>query len=457
MTAITELQKSRQADQVQTSLSAAQGYTVTPNQGNTTPNVMQSQSLLEKLMAQKNSMPNVEPPSEAEIREQQWCTSFVMGLLGAIVTGNAASGITIGMSAALAVHDHGYDLRQRAQHVAELHQQGYSAIAIEKWYETGDNSELDKERQNMEAMARDEFNSEAQDRRQKNTLDQQATFHKDQMEQERLTREQSQRNADRMYTLDEAKFLLEKQKAEAAASGNGDTRTAIKNLQQLATHNNTENTKVKNATDFVVKGLTAPSTQAGAQQLGMSVMGAETGVSPRPTQVTHMVEGWAPGSMGAVGTWIEQASNNGIPESGMQAGRSMLMNNAKSMWSENAQNAINTLSNQGYDTSNPNVMQAMQAAYPNIPSDSLKKLVDGNMTADQYANQQADHYQSLYRPNDNASSSSSSSSSDNSTTSDTANADNKQRWPSAPDIGHTDDGYKYKGGNPANPASWEKI
>ncbi|EAR7756527.1 hypothetical protein RWF45_001066 [Salmonella enterica] len=451
MTAVTDLQKQRQQDQAQINLGAAQGYSVTPNQGSVVPNVMQSQKIYEAMLAQKNSIPNIEPPSEGEIRRESWIASGVMGLLGALVTGNPASGIAIGMQAALALHDHGYDLRQRAEHVWELHQQGYSALAIEKWYETGDNSELDKERQNMEAMTRDQFNSDAADRRQQNTLDQQKTFHADEMENTRLAREQSQRNADRMYTLDEAKFLLDKQKADAAASGNVDTKTAIKNLQQLATHNNTENTKVKNATDFVVKGLTAPSTQAGAQQLGMSAMGAETGVSPRPTQVTHMIEEWAPGSMGAVGTWIEQASNNGIPESGMQAGRTMLMNNAKSMWGENAQNAINTLSNQGYDTSNPNVMQAMQNAYPNIPSDSLKKLVDGNMTADQYAEQQAEHYQNLYRPGDSDNTTS------ESTNTTSANASNKERWPDAPDIGSTSDGYKYKGGNPANPASWEKA
>ncbi|EAR1627570.1 hypothetical protein NJ978_000358 [Salmonella enterica] len=166
MTAVTDLQKQRQQDQVQTNFDAAQGYSVTPNQGSVVPNVMQTQSILESMLAAKNAGPNITPPSDAEIRRTSWIASGVMGLLGAIVTGNAASGIEIGMQAALALHDHGYDLRQRAEHVGELHQQGYSALAIEKWYETGDNSELDKERQNMEAMARDEFNSEVADRRQ---------------------------------------------------------------------------------------------------------------------------------------------------------------------------------------------------------------------------------------------------------------------------------------------------
>ncbi|ECQ1750129.1 hypothetical protein FYX41_00780 [Salmonella enterica subsp. enterica] len=162
MTAITELQKSRQADQVQINLDAAQGYSVTPNQGNVTPNVLQTQNILEAMLAAKNAIPNIEPPSEDEIRHESWIASGVMGLLGAIVTGNAAGGIAIGMQAALALHDHGYDLRQRAECVGELHQQGYSARAIEQWYETGDNTELDKERQNMLSLAKDEAGIEMQ-------------------------------------------------------------------------------------------------------------------------------------------------------------------------------------------------------------------------------------------------------------------------------------------------------
>ncbi|WP_419057400.1 hypothetical protein [Kluyvera georgiana] len=165
MTAVTDLQKQRQQDQVQTNFEAAQGYSVTPNQGSVVPNVMQTQSILEAMLAAKNSGPNITPPSDAEIRRTSWIASGVMGLLGAIVTGNAASGIAVGMSAALALHDHGNDLRQRGEYINDLHQKGFSGPAILKWYETGDNSELDKESQQMEAMARDEASLEMQDRR----------------------------------------------------------------------------------------------------------------------------------------------------------------------------------------------------------------------------------------------------------------------------------------------------
>lgn len=166
MTAVTDLQKQRQQDQVQTNFDAAQGYSVTPNQGSVVPNVMQTQSILESMLAAKNSGPNITPPSDAEIRRTSWIASGVMGLLGAIVTGNAASGIAVGMSAALALHDHGNDLRQRGEYINELHQKGFSGPAILKWYETGDNSELDKESQRMEAMAHDTFNAQEADARQ---------------------------------------------------------------------------------------------------------------------------------------------------------------------------------------------------------------------------------------------------------------------------------------------------
>lgn len=179
MTATTQLQQQRQVNQVQTNLDAGQGYSVTPNQGSVVPNVMQTQSILEAMLAQKNAMPNITPPSDSEIRRTSWIASGVMGLLGAIVTGNAASGIAVGMSAALALHDHGNDLRQRSEYLNELHQKGFSGPAILKWYETGDNSELDKESQRMESMARDEANLEIQGLQMKQRKD----FHDDDYKQ----------------------------------------------------------------------------------------------------------------------------------------------------------------------------------------------------------------------------------------------------------------------------------
>ncbi|EAB6414661.1 hypothetical protein D6S13_00910 [Salmonella enterica subsp. enterica] len=153
MTAITDLQQSRQTEAGQINIAATQGIQLTPNQGAVVPNVMQLQDLYEKLQAERNKIPTVNPPSDDEIRRTSWIASGVIGLLGALVSGNAAGGIAAGMVAALAIHDRGHDLRQRADLVPELHQQGYTARAILNWYETGDNKELDKEAQEREQLA----------------------------------------------------------------------------------------------------------------------------------------------------------------------------------------------------------------------------------------------------------------------------------------------------------------
>lgn len=166
MTAITGYQADKQNQDAITNLDALDGWPVTPGQNDDIPSVLRDTGLIEKAYAAKNSLPNVNPPSEDEIRHTSWICSGLIGLLGAIVSGNAAGGIAAGMVAALAVHDQGYHLRQRAESVDELHKEGYSKRAIEAWYETGDNKELDAERQNMESIARDEFNAQESDNRQ---------------------------------------------------------------------------------------------------------------------------------------------------------------------------------------------------------------------------------------------------------------------------------------------------
>lgn len=161
----TGLQDTRQNASAATNLSAAQTYDVVDNAGSNTPNVFRMQEWLEQGMAAKNAMPIVNPPSEEEIQHQMWLTSGLVGLVAALVSGSAAGGIAGGMTAALAVHDRGYDLRQRGESVMELHNQGYSKRAILDWYETGDNKELDKERDNMQKMATDMVREASEDRR----------------------------------------------------------------------------------------------------------------------------------------------------------------------------------------------------------------------------------------------------------------------------------------------------
>lgn len=293
MTAVTDLQKQRELEQQQINLGAAQGYSVTPNQGSVVPNVMQTQSILEAMLEQKNSMPSVEPPSEDDIRRESWIASGVMGLLGALVTGNAASGITIGMSAALALHDHGYDLRQRAKHVGELHQQGYSAVAIEKWYETGDNSELDKERQNMESMARDEASLEMQDKRMKQQDDQ---FNR-RMDSTDRRMSDMERQQERMYNLRQRQ--IDNMGAISLAHLNPLMTTLARPYQkQLRTLGDKQNYLDQLKTDI---RLQQEGNPAGYNALLTAVAGVDNpSVSPREGAMERI------GSIGGLG---EQAKN----------------------------------------------------------------------------------------------------------------------------------------------------
>ena len=150
MTMNTDLQQSRQNQAGIANLDAVHGANIAPGGGNNTPNALRTQDIYEQMLEAKSNYPIVNPPSEEEIQKTMWTSSFVVGLLGALVSGNASGGIACGMSAALAIHDHGFDLRQRAGFVHELHEKGFSAPAILSWYKTGDNKELDKESAAME-------------------------------------------------------------------------------------------------------------------------------------------------------------------------------------------------------------------------------------------------------------------------------------------------------------------
>lgn len=102
------------------------------------------------------SQRTITPPSEANITKNMWLGSFMVGLSAALASGNAAGGITAGLWAAIAVHDGGYALRQRAEHVDSLLSQGYSFPAVLKWYEDGDNKSLEDEYKEMGRNAREE-------------------------------------------------------------------------------------------------------------------------------------------------------------------------------------------------------------------------------------------------------------------------------------------------------------
>lgn len=148
----TNLQQNRQNEQAATGAQAALPYRI--DSPVTVPTFYQTNHAANWL----KDNPQIVPPEEGEIHQKMWESSMMMGLMAALATGNVKGGIAGGMWAAIAVHDHGYALRQRAEYVDQLKADGHTFPSILKWYESGDQSELDKERQNM--LDRDKFENE---------------------------------------------------------------------------------------------------------------------------------------------------------------------------------------------------------------------------------------------------------------------------------------------------------
>lgn len=445
MTAVTGLQKQRQQDQVQTNFDAAQGYSVTPNQGSVVPNVMQTQSILESMLAAKNAGPNITPPSDAEIRRTSWIASGVMGLLGAIVTGNAASGIAVGMSAALALHDHGNDLRQRGEYINELHQKGFSGPAILRWYETGDNKELDKESEQMQRLASEQINHE--DRQA--DREQQKNFHKDQMENARLSREQNagfhadevrhegimegiaQQNAESARiaaaaklgaqdgqqfaqqntaqgagkpTLQKTSFdpgavqvpatITDPQERAAYIHAMGqayhgemlkqavESTSDLKQLGQRMSPQTQMYDKVKEAAS---KGWNTPANAAGDTQLLMAYQTAEApNKSPSTTQIKPLMSEMVTGPFDYLENTFNSSTGGGLTDSERATAKSLLKNNTKNQIQAHMDNLKSTIDSQHYDVNDPRTMAGLVNAF-HVPPETIRAIASGQETPEQAA------------------------------------------------------------------------
>ncbi|EHL3531856.1 hypothetical protein KDM66_000858 [Salmonella enterica] len=444
MTAITDLQKQRQQEQVQTNFEVAQGYSVTPNQGSVVPNVMQTQSILESMLAAKNAGPNITPPSDAEIRRTSWIASGVMGLLGAIVTGNAASGIAVGMSAALALHDHGNDLRQRGEYINELHQKGFSGPAILKWYETGDNSELDKESQQMETMARDEANFQMQGLK----MDQQNDQFNKRMDQQDRQFDLQNRRIDQMAQHEGVMENIALQNAASARmaaiakmgaqagqqmatpGATGDTpgtRLASFNpnsvqvpaqitdpqekaayiaaagqayhgqmlkdaISQVAAAKNlriseADQTKMYDRVmEAAQKVAHTPNNAAGDQQLLMQFQVGETGGSKSPltTQNEPIARELTTGSWDKLKNRVSLAIGQGLTQDEREQARDLTRGNAQAQAESHMEHVKNVVATNGFDLSNPEVMRDLVAAFHVWP-ETITGLSNGSLTPQQAA------------------------------------------------------------------------
>lgn len=174
---LTDLQDQRQNETVTTQWQGA-APTALQDNGGTVPNVYAQMDLT------KQATNPINPPSTAEIHKQMWIGSFMMALMSGLASGNPAAAIVGGMWGAIGIHDYGNTLQQRAKQVPQLQKDGYSMQAILKWYEDGDNSELDKER-DYKLRAQEHSDQMAH---QAAEMKQQRDFHNDQMHEQELNR-----------------------------------------------------------------------------------------------------------------------------------------------------------------------------------------------------------------------------------------------------------------------------
>lgn len=165
----TQLQANRQNEEVQTQWQGAAPQPLQDN-GSTIPTGYLNMDLRGKVPQNP-----YQPPSTGEIHKQMWIGSMMLALMAGLASGNASAAIVGGMWGAIGIHDYGNTLRQRAQWTDKLQKEGYSGPAILKWYEDGDTSGLDKERDDM--LNRDR-------------LKQQEANHKEDIHQRELDRKQ---------------------------------------------------------------------------------------------------------------------------------------------------------------------------------------------------------------------------------------------------------------------------
>ncbi|HGW6103721.1 TPA: hypothetical protein ACNIQM_001849 [Citrobacter werkmanii] len=441
MTATTDLQQQRQNENLKINIAATQGQSLTPSQGSVVPNVIQTQSLIEQARAAYNGIPNINPPSEEEIQHQMWMTSGIMGLVAALVTGNAAGGIAAGMTAALAVHDRGYDLRQRGEYIMELHNKGFSTPAILNWYKTGDNKELDKEGEQMQRLADSELNRQEREE----DREQRADFHKDQIEQGRLAREQSavfhndqmrhegvmenialqnagsariaalakqgaqageQLAAGGQPTLQNASFnpaqvqvpqeITDPQERAAyiAAAGQAYHGAMLKGvIQQIASAKNLRTSESAQTAMFdkvleaAQKVAAAPYNSGGDTQRAMQFqVGESPNLSPRVTQNHGVQREMSTGMVDKVYGAVKSFLGEGMTDADRQQMIDLTKKNATAQAESHMQHVQDTVQSKGYDLDNPEVMGALVAAF-HVSPDTIRALNDGTITTTQAAQQ----------------------------------------------------------------------
>ena len=282
----TPAQQQNKVDNAQTNVQALQPVTLTPNQGSVVPNVWQQNYVQDSI----GDNPTITPPTESNIHKNMFIGSGMVGLMAALATGNPAAGLVAGMWGAVAIHDHGYDLRQRSTYVNKLQAEGYSFPAILDWYKTGSNKELDKEHVQMEEDRRADNRTVNETNRFNAQQETARTNHADQIEQERLNREQRWSISNQAH-----------RDGLASASKSGFTQMAMQHRQALMNAAKQDSDQFKAmqrsqaAADKAVADAKLGSPIALQQLLLMGQLIDAPNASVKLSQLHHISEGAAHG------------------------------------------------------------------------------------------------------------------------------------------------------------------
>lgn len=432
---LTTTQAARQDETVATQWQGAAAAPVNPNTG-TVPDVYQRMNLANQVKADSP----FNPPSTGEIHQQMWVGSFMMALMSGLATGNAGAAVVGGMWAAIGIHDYGNTLRQRAKSVPQLQKDGYSERAILKWYQDGDNAELDKEQSMFERRA--EHADTVQ--HQKDEMAQQREFHNDEITQHGLDRAQQQKNADRAYGIQSAQLNITQQNAdsnriEAIAKMGGQAggivgQTAVDSgqphlqnasfdpskvpmpagseqwsdkekaayiyaagqayhaaqlkevLHQEAAAKNLR-TSESQQTGMYDKILTAaqkvnqtPNNKAGDEQLLMQFqVGESPNVSPRTAQIKPLMKSMNTGFWDNLYGGAKDLVGQGMTDSEREQARELTRENATAQAESHMEHVQNVVTTGGYDLSNPQVMADMVAAF-HVSPQTIIGLANGSLS-----------------------------------------------------------------------------
>lgn len=441
----TDLDQQRADQSAQT-----QAQSITPiNIGSPTIDASGWQQFFDKWQGYSRGIPKVKAPSESDIRDGMWESSFVVALLAGLATGNAAAGITGGLWAAIAVHDEGYARRDRAQYVTQLYSQGISAPAIMQWYETGDTKilEQEKDRIQREADHKDELQQRGLDRAQQKTFhademtnarlarQQQAGFHADEVRHEGIMEGIAQQNAASARIAAVAKMGEQagQQMASQASTGGGqphlqtasfdastvavpqgitdpteraafingaaqayhgqmikDAIQSTSDLKQLGQRMSPQTQMYDKVKEAASKGWNAPANAAGDTQLLMAYQTAETpNKSASTTQITPLMKEMTTGTLDSVENWILRQTGNGLTASDRATAKTLLKQNAQNQIEAHMDNLKSTLDTDHYDLSDPRTMAALVNAF-HVKPDTIRALASGSETPETAAKKETD-------------------------------------------------------------------